>query len=154
MDTFFEVYPDGRLISIIRAPKNWFPSAIRHNPKLYGEINQALDQWFDSAKSMAENKKQYGDRVCLIRFEDLMSRPDAVMRYLSFFLEITFEENLLKPTFNSMPIQPSEGRQPSITDVASGYDFDFKALDKDHRTMVGESTQDDYQTVLREVVVF
>ena len=30
MKSFFKVYPDGRLISVVRDPKNWFPSANRH----------------------------------------------------------------------------------------------------------------------------
>jgi len=107
MDIFFEVYPDGRLISIIRDPKNWFPSAIRHNPKLYGEINQALDQWLDSAKSMVENKSRYGDRVCIITFEDLVKRTDLVMHYLAEFLNINFDTILLTPTFNKIPIKPN-----------------------------------------------
>ena len=33
MEAFFSVYPDGRLISIVRDPRNWFPSACRHKIK-------------------------------------------------------------------------------------------------------------------------
>jgi len=73
MDIFFEVYPDGRLISLIRDPKNWFPSALRHGPKLYGDIKLAIFQWKESAQAMLRNKKRYSDRICLIKFEDLVT---------------------------------------------------------------------------------
>ena len=85
MASFFDAYPDGRLISVVRDPKNWFPSANRHQTKKYGDIAEALDQWNDSARSMVRNKKKYGDRVCIITFEDLVTRTGPVMRYLSDF---------------------------------------------------------------------
>jgi hypothetical protein len=107
MTSFFDAYPDGRLISVVRDPKNWFPSANRHQTKKYGEIAKALDQWNDSARSMVRNKKTYGDRVCIIKFEDLVTCTEAVMRYLSDFLEIRFDGILLTPTFNKIPIKPN-----------------------------------------------
>ena len=38
MEFFFEIYPDGRLISLVRDPKNWFQSALRHLPEKYGDL--------------------------------------------------------------------------------------------------------------------
>ena len=104
MDFFFEVYPDGRLISLIRDPRNWFPSALRHGPKLYGDIKLAILQWNESAQAMLRNKELYGDRIRLLKFEDLVGDTEAVMRYLSKFLDIEFEDILVVPTFNKSSI--------------------------------------------------
>ena len=86
MQSFFEVYPDGRLISIIRDPKNWFPSALRHNEYIkrnkYGDMKIALNQWRESAVATLRNKETYGERVCIIRFEDLIGKTEAVMTLL------------------------------------------------------------------------
>ena len=87
--------------------KNWFPSATRHKLDKYGDIKHALDQWLDSAKSMVQNKKRYGDRVCIISFKDQIQRTEAVMRYLADFLKIRFDDILLMPTFNKTPIKPN-----------------------------------------------
>ena len=109
MRSFFEVYPDGRLISIIRDPKNWFPSALRHNEYIkrdkYTDMSVALSQWRESAMATLRNKKTYGERVCIIRFEDLIGKTEAVMRSLAEFLDIEFDRSLLIPTFNGFPIK-------------------------------------------------
>ncbi|MGD9097875.1 MAG: sulfotransferase, partial [Desulfobacterales bacterium] len=65
MASFFSVYPEGRLISIIRDPKNWYPSAAKHKPLVYNNLEDALALWKQSAVAMAHNKEKYGERVCL-----------------------------------------------------------------------------------------
>ena len=105
MESFFEIYPDGRLISLIRDPKNWYPSAIRHKPKICRDIEEGIDLWKKSAQAMIKNQETYGDRVCIITFEDLITRTKSVMRYLAEFLDIKFEDILLEPTFNKYPIR-------------------------------------------------
>jgi len=118
MQSFFEIYPDGRLISILRDPKNWFPSANRHFEDKYGDIKQALSQWCENAKAMLNNKKKYGDRVCIITFDDLVQRTELAMRYLADFLKIRFDDILLTPTFNKIPIKPNTSfklENPGIT---------------------------------------
>ena len=105
MKSFFDIYPDGRLISIIRDPKNWYPSAAKHKPLIYGDIRESLKLWGQSAEAMLRNKERYGDRVCVLTFEDLICKTEAVMRYLAEYLEITFDDCLLVPSFNKYPIK-------------------------------------------------
>jgi hypothetical protein len=105
MEAFFEIYPDGRLISVVRDPKNWFPSAARHDPLKYGDIRRALSLWCESARAMIRNKDKFGERVCILRFEDLVSNTELVMHHLADFLGIQFDRILLTPTFNRFPIR-------------------------------------------------
>ena len=109
MRMFFETYPDGRLISLVRDPKNWYPSARNHktNKNKYDEICKAIDQWKESTEAMVRNKLEFNERVCLLRFEELVGETAAVMRYLSGFLGIEFKDILLTPTFNKTPIKPN-----------------------------------------------
>ena len=108
MKRFFDIYADGRLISIIRNPKNWFPSALRHNKNIkkdkYSNIHIALDQWKQNTEAMIRNKEVFKERVCIIRFEDLIQKTEKVMKHLSQFLEIEYNKILLTPTFNGTPI--------------------------------------------------
>ena len=105
MEFFFEVYPDGRLISVVRDPRSWFISAQRHEPEKYGDLKLALNQWEEGALAMLRNKDRYGDRVCIIKFEDLFNKTNAVMHYLADFLEVKFDDALLVPTFNTFELK-------------------------------------------------
>ncbi|MCP4297315.1 MAG: hypothetical protein GY786_17065 [Proteobacteria bacterium] len=61
-------------LNIIDDPKNWYPSAARHRPLVYGDIREALVLWQKSAGAMLWNKKRYSDRVSILTLED----PDII----------------------------------------------------------------------------
>ena len=54
---------------------------------------------------MLWNKEKYGNRVCILTFEDLISKTESVMRYLAKFLKIKYDNILLEPTFNRYSIR-------------------------------------------------
>ena len=154
MASFFNIYPRGRLISVVRDPRNWFPSATRHQLDKYGDIEKALDQWVDSAHSMVRNKQKYGDRVCIITFEDLVSRTEAVMHYLAEFLNLNFDNVLLTPTFNKFPIKPNTSfklEKPGI--MASALER-YKTLSREELAVVEKATGKIYGEVLEYAPVF
>ena len=62
-------------------------------------------------------RKKFGDRVCFIQFESLTNRTESVMRYLAKFLEIPYEDILLEPTFNGIPIQSANGQKTDNSDA-------------------------------------
>lgn len=103
MDKFFNIYSDGFLISIIRHPANWFPSAKLHAKKYSSEFN-ALKVWEKSTKASINLKKKKPDRVILIHFEDLIKNPSKIMRNICKTINIKYEKTLVIPTFNSKPI--------------------------------------------------
>lgn len=102
---FFEVYPDGRLISMIRDPKDWYTSARAHREDLYGDIEKAIQLWKTSTNSTINNKKRYGNLVYVLRYEDLVQNTKIVMQSLAEYLNIEFNDILLIPTFNSFLIK-------------------------------------------------
>ncbi len=152
--SFFEVYPDGRIISIIRNPKNWYPSAVRHGAKRYGEIKNALTQWRDSADAMIRNKDRYRDRLCIIKFEDLVNNTQAVMQYLAEILQIQFDEILLIPTFNKSPIKANTSFQSDKYGIIKGTLSRYKTLDSDELKIIEDMTEEAYQGVLSAVETF
>lgn len=152
--SFFEVYPDGRLISIIRNPKNWYPSAARHGKKRYGEIKKALTQWNDSANAMIRNRDRYNDRFCIIKFEDLVNHTRAVMHYLAEFLEIQFDEILLIPTFNKSPIKSNTSFQSDKYGIIKETLSRYKTLDSEELKIIENMTSEAYQGVLGAIETF
>jgi len=152
LNNFFEIYPDGRLISIIRDPVHWFASVSRREPQIYGDIESALGHWKKSVRGIMEAREKFGDRVCIIQFESLIDRTESVMRHLANFLGITYEDILLEPTFNRIPIQSPDNIK---TDHPLGKRYGFtesKTLDKDQRVLIEEMTVAEYQSALQHVV--
>jgi hypothetical protein len=154
MESFFEVYPDGRLISIIRDPKNWYPSAIRHKPRVCRDIEEGIDLWRKSARTMLWNTEKYGDRVCILTFEDLISKTESIMCYLAEFLEIKFEDIFLEPTFNKYPIRANtsfEAEQNGIIDSTLNR---YKTLAQEELEFIESTTKELYGEVLSLAIRF
>ena len=154
MESFFDIYPDGRLISLVRDPKNWFPSALRHLPEKYGDLEDALRQWNESALAGLRNKEQYGDRVCIIKFEDLVSQTEAVMRYLTEFLGIEFDNILLAPTFNKFPIKAHTGFKEENDGVVNRRPSKQATLSEQEFRTIEKMTRETYPRVLNKTVRF
>jgi hypothetical protein len=156
VEKFSEIYPDGRLISIIRDPKNWFPSAFRHDDKKrkYVDIKEALNQWQENAQAILRNKEKYGSRICIIRFEDLISDTNSVMRHLADFLTIEFDDILLKPTFNRFPIEANTSFESESPGIMISTLSRYKTLTQEELNIIDEITEDVYQQVLRHTVKF
>jgi hypothetical protein len=145
---FFATYPDGRLISIIRDPKNWYPSASRHRPSIYGDINDALNLWEKNARAMLWNKENYAERVCILTFEDLIGKTESVMRFLAEYLSIRFDDCLLMPTFNKIPIKANtsfDARRHGIINTTLNR---YKTLTKKELEFIDQSSADLHRQVV------
>ena len=103
---------------------------------------------------MLRNKERYGDRVCLIQFEDLIGKTEVVMRFLSEFLSIEFDDILLSPTFNKFEIKANSsiriGGRVAVNSRLSG----DATLPQHQGDSIGEVTRETYSLVLKETVRF
>ena len=100
---FFRDYPDGYFISLIRHPGSWFASARRHNPKEYSSLDDAIALWGGSVESSLKLKEEFGERVILILFEDLITDTKSIMKKVCEITGILWHEGLTVPTFGSSP---------------------------------------------------
>jgi hypothetical protein len=148
MASFFEIYPDGRLISIIRDPKNWYPSAIRHKPRVCRGIRDGMELWKKNAQAILRNKDRYGDRVCIITFEDLISKTESVMRYLAEFIEIKFENVMLEPTFNKYTIRANTSFEAERNGIINSTLQRYKTLTSDELDFIKSTSMEIYGQVL------
>lgn len=99
VQNFYDIYPDGAIISMIREPISWLASASLHSEE-YKNPNNALRLWFHSAEKSFENSRS-NSRTYLVIFEELLRDTRTVMTHICKKLEIDFNENFLIPTFNS-----------------------------------------------------
>ena len=154
VESFLEAYQDGRLIFVVRDPNSWFPSAKERWPGRYSNVGQALSEWNESARAMLQNKEQYGDCVCLIQFEDLVSNTEPVMRYLAEFLTIEFDDILLVPSFNKFPIKEDTALKTEGDGIVSSFSAEERTLTEQELNTIERMTSETYSLVLKEVVRF
>jgi hypothetical protein len=147
LERFFGVYPDGRLISILRDPLSWFTSAQGRDPG--AEPEGLLELWKRSAREMLEADRRFGERVCVVRFEELVLDTAGTMRWLADWLGIDFEPGLAVPTFNGYPVGPNSSYETSQTGVVSEPVERYKQLLSDEQQAQIRSECDDlYQQAL------
>jgi hypothetical protein len=154
MESFFDIYPDGRLISLIRDPKNWYPSAIRHKPRVCRGIRDGMDLWKKNAQAMLRNKERYGDRFCILTFEDLISKTESVMGYLAKFINIKFEDILLEPTFNTYSIRANTSFKAEKSGIIKSTLQRYKTLAPQELEFIESTSKDIYGQVLSLAIRF
>jgi hypothetical protein len=154
--SFFSVYPDGRLISIIRDPMNWYPSARRHETakNKYADIRQSLAQWNENALAMVRNKGEFGERALIIRFEDLVGQTEAVMRGMADYLQIEYHPILLEPTFNKIPIKANTSFQQEDGRILAGALKRHERLTVEERDIIAATTTGIYAQVVAASACF
>jgi Sulfotransferase family len=116
-EKLFELYPDGRLISILRDPLSWYTSAQGRDPEAPPEA--LLELWKRSAQEMIEAKGRYADQVLIVRFDELVRDTEGTMRGLADFLEIDYDPVLTTPTFNGYPVGANSSYEVRSTGVVT-----------------------------------
>jgi hypothetical protein len=145
---FFRDYPEGKLISVIRDPKGWYGSSHKKGPQNYATPQVSIPIWIDSAQAMIRNKQQYGDRVFLISFDTLLKDTPGVMRKLSDWIGLTWDDILTEPTFQRMPIKANTAfstTQYGVIDAPLKRDKDVSEADAKY---IDEQAADLYRQVL------
>ena len=154
MEVFFDIFPDGRFIYLVANPQNWYSSALRAEPGKYADVKWSVMRWKQSLHSALESQERFADRTCLIAVEDLVNKPEPVMRHLAEFLRLQYDHSLLIPTFNGYPISADSSFKVAQGEVVKRHRKDYPNLDSDPSKIIAEMTKDEYQTVLKKAVGF
>jgi hypothetical protein len=115
------IYPDGRVVSIVRDPWSWYASARRWEPR-WAEREAALDYWCSVAGGTLKwQRKQSKQRreVRLVTFENLLTETEETMLRIARWIGIEFRPELTRPTFNGRPIKANTSFSDVQTEVST-----------------------------------
>jgi hypothetical protein len=118
---FFKDYPDGRLISILRDPADWFASRRAHTKQgqvRYDNVEEEMSLWNRMAQLALNYRSAYGEQFLLLSFKELVTDRESTMRRVCSWCGIEFDPCLLEQTFDGGPISPSTNFDDPIERLA------------------------------------
>lgn len=151
VERYFGDYPEGRLITVIRDPRTWFVSFVKKKPDERRDIEEVLTRWKDSAQAALDNRQRWGDRIILLNFESLLQDVEPTMRYLAQALGLSYDECLLTPTFQGIPIRANSTFQVERDGVLDAPLKRAGDLTADELAGIERETGELYAVVLAEV---
>ena len=107
---FFESYPEGTHIAIVRNPRTWYASARKQKERDI-DVERALKRWRKSALAALDARERWGDRVVIVAYEDLVEDTETTMGRIAEAIGITMSPELLEPTFNGRPIRANSSHR-------------------------------------------
>jgi Sulfotransferase family len=145
---FFELYPDGRLISILRDPLSWYAS---EQARIADPVTVSrVAGWQKSAQQMRRAAETHRNRVFIVRFDELVLDTWGTMSRLADFLDIDFDPILVTPTFNRYPAGANSSYSVKKTGVVPDPVERYKqVLPPDQQKLIRDECWELYQEVLK-----
>ncbi len=113
VDDLMHWYPNGRVIHMVRDPRAIYVSELRRRQEVHAAhpyrelarwrpalaafiVAETAVAWAESVRRARRNERRYGYRYIVLRFEDLVSSPERVIRGLAERAGIAFVPAMLE----------------------------------------------------------
>ena len=147
-----KVYPDGRVISLVRDPWGWFVSRRQNRPK-WQDREVAVEAWQTHVAAALEAQAENPQRVRLVLFSDLIGRIEPTMRSLAAWLDLDFEPGLLAPSFNGLPTAARSSRRDLGTEISTAPLSRGAELDPEDAAYIDEHARTLYEQAVSSAAV-
>ena len=148
-DNFRSVYPEGKMVFMARQPEDWLASAIhlRFSTPFSQNPHEIISYYKTIMKQAIELAEQ--DDFIVFEFEDLVLKPENTMKQFAAKIGISWNEQLLSPTFNGAPFYQNSSfqnkRQSAIDPAVLGRG---KQLDPSVSHAIDSEAQELYRQLL------
>jgi hypothetical protein len=79
-DRVLETFPDGRMLHMIRDPRDRYVESLKMWPNGNGRAGGAVARWLYTTSLARRNLKKYPSQYMVVRFEDLVHEPETTLR--------------------------------------------------------------------------
>jgi hypothetical protein len=93
VDDIVRVFPDARLVVIVRHPLGSIGSMVRRFDR---KLGKAVKHWTRAVQELTYQASRHGDRMCVVRYEDLIREPGQTMRELLDWLGEPWSDDVLR----------------------------------------------------------
>jgi O-antigen/teichoic acid export membrane protein len=95
-DQLFAAYPGVKVIHMVRDPRDRYEGSLALWPAGRGGAGAATARWRYSTRLAVRNRRRYPGRYIVVRFEDLVLRPEDTLRDVCDFVGEAFEPTMLQ----------------------------------------------------------
>ncbi len=97
---FKAVYPEGKMVFMVRRPDDWLASALKLEKSTpFSKDPFEVMAYYKTLVRQAVEMASNGELI-VFQFEDLLQKPETVMRWVAQKIGLAWNELLLSPTFN------------------------------------------------------
>jgi hypothetical protein len=104
-DEIMAAYPGARMIHMVRDPRDRYEASLALWPKGRGRVGGASARWRYSIDLGERNRQRYPARYLMLRYEDLVTRPEETIRRVCEFVDAPFAPEMLElrgmPTYRA-----------------------------------------------------
>lgn len=114
-------YPEARMIHIVRNPYSNIVSIRKYktNDGRFPSLKRIVAALYNSYYFLDKNRKIIGDDYFIVRYEDLVQNPEAVISRMVKFLGIANEDILTRPTLQGKAWQGNSTTAEKFSGISS-----------------------------------
>jgi hypothetical protein len=94
-DIVFKAYPEGRMIHMLRDPRDRYAESLKMWPNGKGRAGGATARWLYTTGLAKRNLKKYPKQYKIVRFEDLVYKTESTLRDVCKFIGEEFNPEML-----------------------------------------------------------
>jgi hypothetical protein len=95
-DQLHDAHPGVRIVHMIRDPRDRYEASIAKWPDGKGRAGGAVARWQYSTKLAERQQRLHPDSYLIVRFEDLVTKPEATVRDVCAFIGEEFEPAMMR----------------------------------------------------------
>jgi hypothetical protein len=95
-DELMAAYPGATVIHMIRDPRDRHEALLQRGSRGLGLMGSLIADWLSSAALAERNLERYPDSYLVVRYEDLVGRPEATVRQVCAVIGQRFEPAMLR----------------------------------------------------------